>query len=96
MNAYMYEHVLLRKCKQLLLNHVNGFVGTVVVDNAVSSSLKLLSLYLCRPNFLIASKHVKITKEAISHEKITKKYVVSIHILTLYIPIVRIQIMFLF
>ena len=34
----MYEPVLLREYKQLLLNHVNGFVGTVVVDKAVSSS----------------------------------------------------------
>ena len=69
MNAYMYEHVLLREHKQLLLNHVNGFVGTVVVDNAVFSSFKASVFVSVSSELLIASKHVKITKEAISHEK---------------------------
>ena len=66
----MYERVLLREYKQLLLNHVNGFVGTVVVDNAVSSSFLKASVFVSvSSELLIASKHVKITKEAISHEK---------------------------
>ena len=42
---------LCRKYKQFLLNHVNGFVGTVVVDNAAASSFKLLSLFLSCLNF---------------------------------------------
>ena len=65
----MYEPVLLREYKQLLLNHVNGFVGTVVVDNAVFSSFKASVFVSVSSKLLIASKHVQITKEAISHEK---------------------------
>ena len=65
----MYEPVLLREYKQLLLNHVNGFVGTVVMDNAVFSSLKASVFVSVSSELLIASKHAQITKEAISHEK---------------------------
>ena len=51
------------------------FVGTVLW-----TMLLLLHSVSVSSKLLIASKHVNMTKEAISHEKITKKYMVSIYI----------------